>query len=102
MSSTLNESSDGDATPSQYPFGLSSRQLFVFVVIIGLLGPGLVVYTLEQGNYSGLADFVWIVGYGTTVFVVWYIWIRPLDFVSPAGLDLEADEGETSGDDEDD
>lgn len=85
------ETGNGRGAP-EYPFGLSSRQLFVFVVIIGLIGPGLLVTVLESANLSTLANVVWITGYGTTIFVVWYIWVRPIDFtgsrpqgVSPAG-----------------
>ena len=69
----------------KYPFGLSSRALFIFIVIVGLITPGLLVYLLEQANLSVLADLMWVLGYGTTVFVVWYIWIRPLDLSGSSG-----------------
>ena len=77
-----------DRGTPEYPFGLSSRQLFVFVVIIGLIGPGLLVTVLESANLSTLANVVWITGYGTTIFVVWYIWVRPIDFTGsrPQGV----------------
>ena len=75
-----NATSHTEADQQEYPFGLSSPQFAVLVVLVGLIGPGLLVYTLEQANLSTVADLVWIVGYGTTIFVIWFIWLRPLDF----------------------
>lgn len=86
-SSNSSDESEGDAKHRQYPFGLSSYQLFFFVVLVGLITPGLVVYFLETANLSGVADLVWIVGYGTTIFVLWFMWIRPLDLIGSFGHD---------------
>jgi len=95
-----------DSPPRDYLFGLSSRQLFVLVVIVGLIGPGLGVYALEQANLSTVADFVWIVGYGTTVLVVWFIWLRPLDFSGSSAQETsptaESEQVETENEDYDD
>ena len=87
QSDTPNTDDDGDAGPESwpYPFGLSSRATFVLIVLVGLIGTGLVVSLFESADQSLLGDLVWILGYGTTVFVVWYIWIRPLDIVGDAG-----------------
>jgi hypothetical protein len=82
----------------RYPFGLSSPQFAVLVVLVGLIGPGLLVYTFEQANLSAVADLVWIVGYGTTVFVVWFIWLRPLDFVGSSTQDTSLTEGSEQSD----
>lgn len=87
QSSNSSDGGGSEAEYRQYPFGLSSYQLFFFVVLVGLITPGLVVYFLETANLSGIADLVWIVGYGTTVFVVWFIWIRPLDLTGSSGHD---------------
>lgn len=87
-----NTTSHTEADQQQYPFGLSSPQFAVLVVLVGLIGPGLLVYTLEQANLSGVADLVWIVGYGTTVFVVWFIWLRPLDFAGSSAQDTSLSE----------
>nr|WP_233340797.1 hypothetical protein [Haloprofundus sp. MHR1] len=81
-----------EADQREYPFGLSSPQFAVLVVLIGLIGPGLLVYTLEQANLSAVADLVWIVGYGTTIFVVWFIWLRPLDFSGSSAQDTSLTE----------
>ncbi|MDS0223431.1 hypothetical protein NDI54_19000 [Haloarcula sp. S1AR25-5A] len=90
-----NATSHTEADQQKYPFGLSSPQfavLVVLVVLVGLIGPGLLVYTLEQANLSAVADLVWIVGYGTTIFVVWFIWLRPLDFGGSSAQDTSLTE----------
>lgn len=92
QSSNSSDDSGGDAEHRRYPFGLSSYQLFFFVVLVGLITPGLVVYFLETANLSGVADLVWIVGYGTTIFVVWFIWIRPIDLIGSSGHDASLSE----------
>jgi len=100
-----NATSHTDADQQQYPFGLSSPQFAVLVVLVGLIGPGLLVYTLEQANLSGVADLVWIVGYGTTIFVVWFIWLRPLDFSGSSAQDIslteESEESDTAAEERD-
>ena len=78
----------------QYPFGLSSRQLFFLVVVVGLIGPGFAVNILDRANLRLLSDIVWVVGYGSTIFVLWFIWIRPLDLVGPSGLDISQTHGD--------
>lgn len=87
-----NESSHGESQRHDYPFGLSSNQFAVLVILIGLIGPGLLVYSLEQANLSTAADLVWIVGYGTTIFVGWFVWLRPLDLVGSTGQDIPTPE----------
>jgi len=98
--SEQNEMQDERSTETdskRYPFGLSSQQLFVLVALVGIIGPGLGVYAFEQANLPLIADLVWIVGYGTAVFVVWFIWIRPLDLVGSREQDVfTADETEPS------
>ncbi|MFC4986764.1 hypothetical protein [Saliphagus infecundisoli] len=86
-----------EANQRGYPFGLSSRQLFV---LVGLINSGFLVYALEEANLSAVVDLVWIVGYGTTISVVWFIWIRPLDLVGTSAQDTslteESDQPETA------
>ncbi|SEA32573.1 hypothetical protein SAMN04488065_2674 [Haloplanus vescus] len=86
----------------RYPFGLSSQQLFVLVALVGIIGPGLGVYIFEQANLPLVADLVWIVGYGTAVLVVWFIWLRPLDLVGSRDQDVfTADDTESSPNEDD-
>ena len=89
MSDTTGESNDKrtDEEYRQYPFGLSARLMFFVIILVGLVGSGLGVYILETANLPRLADFVWVAGYGTTVFLVWFLWIRPLDLVGAVGQD---------------
>ena len=87
-----NSTAVDDASESaRYPFGLSSNRFAVLLAVIGIIGPGILVYTLEQANLSWVADIVWIVGYGTTAFVVWFVWLRPLDLVGAAAQDIDFD-----------
>ncbi|REA00923.1 hypothetical protein DEQ92_19185 [Haloferax sp. Atlit-6N] len=78
---------ESDEETRRYPFGLPSRLSFLVVVTIGLIGPGFGVYILEGADLSLAADIVWIIGYGTTIFVVWYVWIRPLELLGSSAQD---------------
>ena len=92
---------ESDDESHRYPFGLSSRLSFLVVITIGLIGPGLGVSVLEEANLALAADIVWIVGYGTTIFVVWYVWIRPLKIVGTDAQDWsERNEAEEDEQDE--
>ncbi|MFC7134745.1 MULTISPECIES: hypothetical protein [Salinibaculum] len=71
---------------------LGSRRAFALVVLVGVAGTGIAVRLVNAAGYSLLGSAVWAIGYGTTVFVLWYGWVRPLDLTgqtSPA-----ADRGE--------
>jgi hypothetical protein len=100
-----NEAARTGSNQREYPFGLSRLQFAGFVMVVGLIGPGFLVYALEQANLSGVADFVWMVGYGTTIFVVWFIWLRPLNLVGPSGQEIslteESEQSETAPDEGD-
>ena len=74
---------------------LGSRGAFVAVLLTGVVGTGLLVMALSSAGYSTLGDVVWILGYGTMVVVLWYGWIRPLEFdPGPPGADDESAEPE--------
>jgi hypothetical protein len=103
---TSDSTRESDDESRRYLFGLSSRLSFLVVITVGLIGPGLGVSVLEEANLALAADIVWIVGYGTTIFVVWYVWIRPLKIVGTDAQDWsgrneaeedEQDEMEESG-----
>ncbi|MFT4947673.1 MAG: hypothetical protein ACI8TL_001922 [Natronomonas sp.] len=93
---------DSESTQSGHPFGLSYGPLAVLVVLVGIIVPGVLVYTLEQANLSGVANFVWVLSYATTIFVAWFIWLRPLNLVGPIGADspTQADEGQADSESE--
>jgi hypothetical protein len=89
--STETETSEKTDSTRQYPFGLKSWHFAILVVIAGLVLPGVTVYSLEQAGLSFLGNIVWIIGYGTAVFVVWYIWLRPIDLVGTTGHSISID-----------
>jgi len=58
---------------------LSSRQVFALVIGVGIVGTGLLVSVLARADLGTLGTVVWVAGYGTTVLVLWWGWLRPLD-----------------------
>lgn len=97
--STKNGTRSSRVDDHQFPLGLSSRQFGVLVIAGTIVLPGLLVYIFKAVGLSTFGDFIWIIGYGTGIFVVWYIWIRPLDLVGAAEQDTSGTtEGETESD----
>lgn len=84
----------------QFPLGLSSRQFFVLVVVGAVVIPGLLVGVLEVAGLSMIGNFIWILGYETGIFVVWYIWLRPLDLVGAVKQDTSPDIDERTDEEE--
>ncbi|MFC7136623.1 hypothetical protein [Halobaculum litoreum] len=71
------------------------RLLLAAVLVVGIAGTGIVRRQLGVLGYNGLGRLVFIAGYGLTVFLVWYGWIRPLDITGPGasrGVDRDSDE----------
>ncbi|MEF8774906.1 MAG: hypothetical protein V5A43_00185 [Haloarculaceae archaeon] len=58
---------------------LSSRHAFVLVLAVGIAGTGIVVSLFSSAGYGTLGSAVWVLGYGITVLVLWWGWLRPLD-----------------------
>lgn len=56
------------------------------VVVGGVVLTGVVDFLLATvyGRVD-LARIAWVVGYGATVLVAWWGWIRPLDLTGPDG-----------------
>ena len=61
------------------------RVLLAVVLVVGIAGTGIVRRQLGLLGYNALGRLVFVMGYGGTVFVVWYGWIRPLDITGPSG-----------------
>jgi hypothetical protein len=59
--------------------------LLALVLLVGVAGPGLARRFLGEAGYGNLGRLVFVLGYGTMVVVVWYVWIRPLDITGPSG-----------------
>ena len=79
--------------------GLFGRDALVLatVLIVGVAGTGVVRRLLGEAGLNDLGAAVWILGYGGTILIVWYGWIRPLDIGGPSrGLgEVEESEEET-------
>lgn len=76
-----------------------SRAAFAMVLLVGVAGNGISVYLLNRAGLSTLGSVVWAVGYGTTILVLWYGWLRPMDITG--GTDPEEiAEATTASDDE--
>ena len=54
------------------------------IAVVGIVVSGLADYLLTTSGYVGLGRIAWVVGFGTTVVVVWYVWLRPMDLSDPA------------------
>lgn len=70
---------------------LGSRKTFALVLLVGVAGTGITVRVVNELGYSLLGSAVWFLGYSTTIFLLWYGWLRPLDLSGqtspPAGSD---------------
>lgn len=55
------------------------------VVAAGVLIPGLVSRYLHASGLNTLGTFVFGMGFFGMIIVVWYVWIRPIDFTGPMG-----------------
>jgi uncharacterized membrane-anchored protein len=79
---------------------LGSRKAFALVLLVGVAGTGIVVRLVNELGYSLLGSVVWFLGYGTTIFLLWYGWLRPLDLsgqTPPAETDPETSGEPTDG-----
>ena len=74
---------DGVSNREKLAFGLA----LVAIVVV----PGLSAALLHSQGYSDLGSFTWVVGYGSGILAIWYIWIRPLDIRAPAGAGEESE-----------
>lgn len=75
---------------------LGSRKAFVLILAVGVAGTGLTVGLLNELGYSTLGSVVWVGGYGTTIFLLWYGYLRPLDLsggTDPAAVAEATGEG---------
>jgi hypothetical protein len=91
----MGDESDGDD-------GLFGRDalLLATVLLVGVAGTGVVRRLLGEAGLNDLGAVVWVLGYGGTVLVVWYGWIRPLDIGGPSRGLAEVEEGDAGGGEE--
>jgi hypothetical protein len=65
--------SDGSSGPSR------KMVLGGTIAVGGIVTTGILVYVLERTGYPQAEQIVWILGYGLTLFALWYLLLRPLD-----------------------
>jgi len=58
--------------------------LIISLLVIGIGGSGLARGLLAERGYDALGSVIFVMGYGTMVFLLWYGWIRPLDITGPS------------------
>lgn len=76
-------SSDSSSTfpPDTTESGLPRTVLVAgAIAAIGIVMTGVVVNLLNRVGPAGSADVMWVLGYGITIFVLWYLLVRPIDF----------------------
>lgn len=72
----------------------SSKAKFAAVLVAGIVGPGVLNYVLSVLLGAPLLGrLVWILGYTAMVVVIWFYWLRPIDFRGPKG-DADSDAGD--------
>jgi hypothetical protein len=59
--------------------GPSRKVLGGAIAVGGIVTTGILVYILERTGYPVAEQIVWILGYGLTIFALWYLLLRPLD-----------------------
>lgn len=60
-----------------------SKLTFIAVLVIGIVVPGLARWALGNAGYPTVGAFVFVTGYATMVFVLWFGWVRPMDITGP-------------------
>ena len=89
----------GTVFRARYPpmVTISSRLKFVITLVTGIIVPGVLDYLFSTAGLPQIGAVVWTVGYGIMIFILWYGWVRPIDFelIEP---DTEAQPWETDED----
>lgn len=63
---------------------LSNKAAFVLVLVSGIVIPGVLNYFASSVlGQQMLGRAVWVLGYTAMIVVIWYVWLRPLDFTGP-------------------
>ncbi|MFC6905939.1 hypothetical protein [Halalkalicoccus tibetensis] len=71
---------------------LSGKAAFVIVLVTGVVVPGVMNYVLSVVlGQEALGRLVWVLGFGLMIGVIWYGWLRPLDFQGPEREPEEAE-----------
>ena len=71
------------------------RLAFGLALVAIVLVPGLSAAFIHSQGYSTLGSFTWMIGYGSGVVAIWYVWIRPLDLGGSGADGAEDSDSET-------
>ena len=93
----MSDSNNSTTDSRSFPFGIPSRLAFAIVLLGGVMIPGFLTYLFASTGLPNFGSAVWVVGYGTMIFVVWYGWIRPVDFTGAAGTAGSSEQSEMAG-----
>jgi hypothetical protein len=95
----MGDDADADADADEGDGGIFGRDALLLgtVLLVGVAGTGIVRRLLGEAGLNDLGAVVWVLGYGGTVLVVWYGWIRPLDIGGPSRGLAEVEETEGGG-----
>lgn len=69
---------------------MNDKLLFVVVVLAGVVVPGLANGLFADLGYPALGTAVWVGGYLGTAVLLWWLFLRPLEF--EAGAETSAEE----------
>jgi hypothetical protein len=60
---------------------MSHREKLAFGIALAavVIVPGLASAMIHSLGFSTLGTVTWMIGYGSGVVAIWFIWIRPLD-----------------------
>lgn len=75
---------DGNDAAADGLSGRSGVQL-VLLLVVGVAGTGIVRRQLGVWGYDLIGPVVYVIGYGGTVVLAWFVWLRPLDLSGPSG-----------------
>lgn len=53
------------------------------IAVVGIVVSGVADYLLTASGYVALGRLAWAAGFGVTVLVAWYVWLRPMDLTGP-------------------
>ncbi|MFB6243425.1 MAG: hypothetical protein ABEH80_04955 [Halobaculum sp.] len=91
MSDTSGGTDDTNTSPSSREADETSSWLtrdalaLAAVLLVGIAGTGVVRRQLGLLGYNNLGRVVFVVGYGGTILLVWFVWLRPLEISGPSG-----------------
>lgn len=75
---------------------MSNRDKLAFGLVLAavVIVPGLGSAIIHSLGFPTLGTITWMIGYGSGVIAIWYVWIRPLDLRPPTSNPPEDSDGD--------